>query len=249
MSTRKPARRRDLAQRAHGSRAVRHGALEMRNAADDLDALVERALEIRDRGGRAVVAVLREGDEFEVDVGRDLALHLEQRVDREQPVVADVDMAADREQALGHREVAIAQRALDHRLVREQRLQLAPQRDAFEQRARLVEARQAERERRVHVEMDVDERRRHEIAGGINDARSLGRDAALDRRDAPVGDRDIEAGAAVGQGRVADDQVEIHVISAFVGTAGQPTGVTLTASSIFCRPEAKTTPSIGATSA
>ena len=66
--------------------------------------------------GRAVVAVLREGDELEVEIGLDPLSDLEQRLDRDQPVVADVDMAADREQALADGEVAVAQRALDHGL-------------------------------------------------------------------------------------------------------------------------------------
>ena len=134
---------RDVAQHLDRARAVLHGALEMRNAADDIDALVERALQVLRRVGRAEIAVLRERDELQVDVGRDLLLHVEQRIDRDEPVVADVDMAADREQALDDREVAVAQRALGDRFRREQRLQLAPQRDAFEQRAGLIEPRES----------------------------------------------------------------------------------------------------------
>ena len=134
------------------------------------------------RARRAVVAVLREGDELQVEIGRDLRLHLEQRLDGEQPVVADVDMAADREQALRYRQVAVAQRPLDHRLVREERLQLAPERDAFEQRAGLVEARQAERQRRVHVEVAVDEGRRDEVAAGVDGVAGLRRRSAARRR-------------------------------------------------------------------
>ena len=154
----------DLAERLQARRAVGHRALEMRDAADDVDALVERALEVLRGGRRAEIAVLRKGDELQVDIGRDRLLHLEQRVDGGQPVVADVDMRADGEQALRHREVAIAERPLHHRLDGQQRLQLAPERDAFEQRAGLVHARQAERQRRVHVEMAVDEGRRDEPA-------------------------------------------------------------------------------------
>ena len=102
----------DLAERFEAARPVLHRALEMRDAADHVDALVERALEILRSIRRAVVAVLREGDELQVDIGSDLLLHLEQRVDGRQPVVADVDMRADREQPLGDGEVAIAERAL-----------------------------------------------------------------------------------------------------------------------------------------
>ena len=50
---------------------VRHRALEMRNAADHVDALVERALEVLRGVRRAEIAVLREGDELQVDIGRD----------------------------------------------------------------------------------------------------------------------------------------------------------------------------------
>ena len=149
----------------------------MRNAADDVDAEVERALEIARRVRRAEIAVLREGDELQVEIGLDLALDVEQRLDREQAVVADVDVAAHREQALRDREIAIAQRALGDRLMRQQRLQFAPQRDAFEQRAGLVEPRQAERQRRVHMEMAIDERRRRRAGRARRSSRGLRRQA------------------------------------------------------------------------
>ncbi len=125
----------DLAELGDRARAVGHGALEMRDAADDVDAQVERADGVFARGRRTVEPVLREGDELQVDIGRDLLLHLEQRLDGKQPVVADIDMGADGEQAHRHRPVAIAERPLLHGLVGQQRLQLAPERDAFEQRA------------------------------------------------------------------------------------------------------------------
>ena len=66
-----PALRGDLAERGDAGGAVGHGALEMRDAADDVDAEVERAVEVLRRGRRAVVAVLRKGDELQVDIGRD----------------------------------------------------------------------------------------------------------------------------------------------------------------------------------
>ena len=172
------ALRRDLAEFGDRTRAVGHGALEMRNAADDVDAHVERADGVLARRRRAVEAVLREGDELQVDIGRDLLLHLEQRLDGEQPVVADVDMGADGEQAHRDRPVAIGERALLHRLVGKQRLQLAPERNAFEQRAGRVDARDAVGERGVHVEMRIDEGRRDEVAGGVDDTAGLGRDRA-----------------------------------------------------------------------
>ena len=54
---------------------------------------------------------------------------------------------------------AIVERAPDDRVVRERGFQLAPQRDALEQRPARVHARHAERERRIHVEVGVHERR------------------------------------------------------------------------------------------
>ena len=135
-------------------------------------------------------------------------LHLEQRLDAEQPVVADIDMGADGEQALRHRKVAVAQRPLDHRLMGEERLQLAPQRDALEQRARLVEPRQAERQRRIHVEMAVDEGRRHEIALRIDGRARRAVDLRLHLDDAPVLAGDVLPAPAVGKRGVAQQQIE-----------------------------------------
>ena len=77
------ALRRDLAQHAHRLRAFGHRALEMRNAADDVDALVERALEVVVRALGAQQAVLRKGDELQVEIRRDALAHLEQRIDRQ----------------------------------------------------------------------------------------------------------------------------------------------------------------------
>src|SRR5258708_30005367 len=52
----KAARRGQLAQGPYRRCPIAHGALEMRDATDDLDALVERALKVRDRPRRAIVA-------------------------------------------------------------------------------------------------------------------------------------------------------------------------------------------------
>ena len=89
-------------------------------------------------------------------------------------------------------------------------LELAPQRDALEQRAALVDPRQAEAQRRVHVEVAVDERRRDQAAGGVDLARRLGVDAGRHLDDAAAGNGDVLARPAVGQVGVADEQVEHH---------------------------------------
>ncbi len=74
-------------------------------------------------------------------VGAISLFHFQQRVDRQQPVVADIDMATDGKQPLRDGKIAIAERPLLHSFRRQYRLQLAPQRDAFQKRARLVEPR------------------------------------------------------------------------------------------------------------
>ena len=106
------ALRRQLAELADGLGAVGHGALEMRDAAHHVDAAVERGDDPLVRLGRSQVAVLREGDELEVEIRRHLALDVEQHLDRHQARIADVDMAADRQQPAPDRPVAIGERAL-----------------------------------------------------------------------------------------------------------------------------------------
>ena len=116
----------DLAKFDHRTAAVIHGALEMRDAADNVDAEVECAQRILASGRRAVEAVLREGNKLQIDIGRDLLLHLQQRLDGEKAVVAGVDMGADGEQSHRDRPVAIGECSLLHRLMGKQRLQFAP---------------------------------------------------------------------------------------------------------------------------
>ena len=113
--------------------------------------------------GIAVEAVLREGHELEREVGGDPPPDLQQRLHPDQPLVADIDVA-DGADPLRHRHVAIGERPFDHGLDGEQRLEFVPELDALQQCPGTVQPRQPERERRVHVEMAVDERRRHEPA-------------------------------------------------------------------------------------
>ena len=67
-------------------------------------------------------------------------------------------MAADRQQAFGHGPVAIGQGALHQGVISQVGLQLAPQCNTFEQRAALVQARQAQAQCCIHVEMGVHKR-------------------------------------------------------------------------------------------
>ena len=133
---------------------------------------------------------------------------MQQRFHRQQPLVTDVHMRADRQQALGHRPVAVLQRTLDQGFFGQQRLQLAPQRDAFEQRAALVHARQAVAQRGVHVEVGVDEWGAQQPAFGVDlggaGGRLWQRAGKPDGGDAALLDEQFDAGAAVGEGGVAD---------------------------------------------
>ncbi len=117
-------------------------------------------------------------------------------------------MGADRQQALADRPVAVAERPLDDRVLGQERLQLAPQGDAFQQGARLVGARRAVGEGGVHVEVGVDEGRRHQAAGGVDDLPRLALQLRAEVGDALALDGDVDALPAVGQGGAADHQIE-----------------------------------------
>src|SRR5882724_2804215 len=76
------------AEEAHGFRALGHRALEMRDAAYDLDTHRDGASEIFKGSRTSQQPVLRKRDELEVEIGSDSSLDLEQRLDGEQAVVA-----------------------------------------------------------------------------------------------------------------------------------------------------------------
>ena len=185
----------------------------MRDAADDVHAEVERALEIARCVRGTEIAVLRKGDELQIEIGLHLLFHLDERLDGDQAVVADVDMAANGEQALRDGEIAVAQRTLRHRFVSEVRLEFAPEGDSLEQRAGDVEAGKAERQRRVQVKVAIDEGRREKVSAPVDRLPRLGHDRRLDRGDAAGGDRDVLPFAPVRQRGVADDQIEGHAAS------------------------------------
>src|SRR6516165_2504487 len=209
----KAARGGDLAELGDRARALGHAALEMRDAAHDIHALVEGTQQVLPRRGMAEEPVLREGDELEVEEGADLALHLEQGLDREELVVADIHMAADGEAAARDRPAAELMSARLDGLDLKMRLQLRPERDALQQRAALVEPRPAEAQGRIHMEMGIDEGGRHQPAAQIDLPRRLGLEGWLDPRDPAISDGDIVVLAAIRQIGAAQDEVEHHVSS------------------------------------
>ncbi|MGZ2505735.1 hypothetical protein ACVINI_006281 [Rhizobium beringeri] len=180
----------------------------MRNAADDIDAHVESAVERVDRARRAVITILGEGDQLQIDIGRDLLANLDHRLDGHKPRITGIDMAADEEQALRHCQIAVAQRTIDQFLLRHDRAQLSPECDTFEQRAGYVHARQAERQGGVHVEMRIDEGRAGQPAGCVDLFLRLRLEVRLDSDDLAALDADIDAGSAIGEICISDDQIE-----------------------------------------
>src|SRR5579862_9040763 len=116
-------------------------------------------------------------------------------------------MRADEERALRSRPANDLLRPLEDVLGSEALLELAPDVDALDQRARLVESRPAGRERRVEMEMTVDERRGDEPAGRIE--LDVGNELELgsDARPAAAVGGEIDERVAVERPRVSDHEV------------------------------------------
>ena len=89
-----PALGGQLAEQLHAGRAFVHRALEVRDAADDFDAQVQRAFQVGQGAGCAQDAILRKGHQLQIEPAGDAVLHLQQCTHRKQPVVADIDMRA-----------------------------------------------------------------------------------------------------------------------------------------------------------
>src|SRR3546814_16530125 len=105
------------------------------NAAHHVDPLVERALQVLRRLGIAPVAVLREGDELQVDPVLHRLAHFQKGLYCQEPVDADVDVAVDDQRAEPDRTAAEREGALLDSLDRQMRLQTAPEVDAFQTHA------------------------------------------------------------------------------------------------------------------
>ena len=151
------------------------------------------------------------GDELQVEIRFHLfSADVQQSLDRKQAVVADVDMAAHREKALGDREIAIAKRPLDYGLLGQRRLEFAPERDAFEQGAGKIEPRQSQRQRGVEMEVRIDEGRADEAPARLQHLSGFGDDLWLQGRDTAVLHRDILARSPVGQCGVSNEKIECH---------------------------------------
>ena len=199
--------RRDLTERAHRLRAFGCRLLEVGDAANHLDAHVEGACQVLHIAGPAQITVLREGDKLDVEALLHRLLDVKERFHADQRGVGDVDMGADREQALRDRPGAIFECPLDVPLEGQLRPQLTPKGDPLEQRSALVVTRIAIGERGVHVEMSVDEGRRDQLSGRVDFCRGRGIQLRLDRRDHAVAHPYIDACTTVRQRRAAHNQI------------------------------------------
>ncbi len=125
-----------------------------------------------------------------------------------QRIVADVDVRPNREVSPRDRPAAEGISAFADVLGRQQRLLLGPNRDAFEQSARLVEPRPADAQRGIHVEMTVDERRRDQPAASVDLTGRTRLEVRPDLDDAIAAHTDVVAVPSVRKIGAANDQVE-----------------------------------------
>ena len=200
----------DFTQQPHGFSPVLHGAFKMRDATHHIDPAIQRAGQVFQRGRVAQHTILRKGNQLQVQIGRNLFAHLDQRIHALQVIVANVHMAADRADPHCHGQIAIAQGALDDLVHRLLWLQLAPQRDPFQQSARNVHPWPPQRKCCVHMKMRVHKGRANQLRFRIQHRVGLGLDVAFNRNDFAILAGDAMSLAAIRQGGVGDKQVKSH---------------------------------------
>ena len=119
-------------------------------------------------------------------------------------------MAADGQQALRHGPIAVGQGAFHQRFKRQQGLQFAPQGNAFEQGAALVDAGQAVGQGGVQVEVRIDKRRRQQQTLGVHHLVGRRLPARLHFDDAAMRHANRHVRPSVRQMGMGDEQVQ-HV--------------------------------------
>ena len=183
---------RELEDAVHLREPELRGRLVVGDAADAVDAELDRVLEA------LLVALVREDPVLRerrhldrAEVG-ELVAHAEEPAHHRVVLAGDVRVRANEERALRDRPADDLARALEDVLLGERRLQLAPDVDPLDQRARLVPARLARRERRVEMEVAVDERRRDEPALGVELSCASTSSVCADARQAAAFDREVD---------------------------------------------------------
>ena len=197
-----------LAEDFYALGALCHGAFEVRNTAHHIHAHVQCPFQVVEPALAAQHAVLRKGHQLQVQVRCHALLHIQQGLHRQQAGVAGVHMAADGQQPARHGPVAVLQCALHDGVVRELGLELAPQRNAFEQGAAFIHTRLAVAQGRIHVEMRVHKRRAHQQAACVHCFMRWGLQAFGHFGDAAVLHGNRHVLAPVGQSGMGDEQVK-----------------------------------------
>ena len=201
-----------FAKQFDAQRAVVLGALEVGDSAHHVHAQIQCAREV----GHVLLCalhatqdtVLRKGNELQVEVGGHFSFHFEQCPHCQQARVAHVHVAANGEQAFGNRPVAIRESAFHQGFFGEQGFEFAPQGNAFQQSAALVDARQSVAQRGVHMKVRVHKRRRQQLVLRVQKVcrRCVQRGRDFDNLSVQNGNR--HAGAAIGQGSVVDQKIQ-----------------------------------------
>ena len=204
--------RRKLAKHANTPAAVSHASFEVRNATNDINAHIERSLQVFQMLERAVTpsqqAILRESHQLQIKIRRDNALDFEQCLNGQQTRIAYIDMTADRQQSFAHSPIAIRQCTLDQRLLRQQRFKFAPQRNALKQSTRLIDSWQPIAQRGIHMEVRVDKRRADQHALRIDDHMCRSIQPCTDLDNFPGANRNSHPSAPVGHCSVFKQQIK-----------------------------------------
>jgi hypothetical protein len=194
----------------HRPHAVLTGVLVVGDGPHDVDAqahrLVQQLFAVREGDD----PLLRKGDELEGHHVLDPLAHLDERAQRGQARVGDVDVAADVQHAVGDLPPQHLEHPAHHVVVREHRLALGPAGDPLPERPALVPPRLAGRQDSVEVDVRLDVRRCQQHPGRVELLRLL------------IPEFDLGRGA---RGRDRDDaSVLADVDVDRLRTAGQPAG-------------------------
>src|ERR1700730_13917239 len=181
----------------------------MRDPADDVGAQLDRLPHQSLPIGKGLDPLLGKGDQLERDLIREFLLQLHKRPERGQLRIADVDVAADEEDAV--RDLP-AQHLRDPTLdVLERQVlnPLAPDRDAFEEGTAEILAGLADGEHGVEVDVRLDQGGCEQVAPGVDHLAGGGRLRAGGGGNDPVAlDGHARQGGRAGQAGIGDQEIQ-----------------------------------------
>src|SRR5207253_2908375 len=153
--------------------AVVPGQLEVRDASDRVNAELGRAPHQLATAVEPDDALLRKSHQLKVDLTARLFAQLDQSPQRYEIRVAHIDVRPHVLHAVRQLPAQDFADPLLHVVRRQIFDALAPHRDAFEQRTRSIRPRLPDREHRVEVDVRLDQRRRDQPTGDVEDVRRL----------------------------------------------------------------------------